>query len=101
VNQEFIPRVHDLDEILLSLKAKKENNNASVDEALSTRESQHAAFVQQTNEFTEALRGIDECLELIEEMSRSGDVRASFVEVSSEQHRKITSTLKQIRAKTE
>jgi len=43
-----------------------------VETAIATREAQHDGFVDVTNNLTEAIRGIDEALELIEEMEESG-----------------------------
>lgn len=90
----MIPRSEELDEILLNLKDKKENNKKQVSTAHATRESQHDAFVEETNNLTEAIRGIDEALELIDDMEHDGSVKASFLEVTSEQQHKITKVLK-------
>lgn len=61
-----------MDEILLDLKEKKENNKKQNEDALAVREEQHDAFVELTNNLTEAIRGIDESLELIDEMEKDG-----------------------------
>jgi hypothetical protein len=58
--------------LLLGLKDKKENNKQSLETAAATREAQHDAFVDNTNSITEAIRGIDETLELIEELEQTG-----------------------------
>ena len=58
--------------ILLSLKSKIENEKKSVENELAIRGSQHDNFVTLTSDYTEALRGIDECLELIDTMFREG-----------------------------
>lgn len=47
-----------------------------------------------TNEFTDALREIDEALGLIEQMFKGGEVRAAFVEVSDDQKHKVTKILR-------
>ncbi|KAM3137248.1 hypothetical protein pb186bvf_010618 [Paramecium bursaria] len=101
LNQELIPRTLDLDDILLNLKAKIEDNKQSVQISAATRGSQHDQFVLTTNEFTDALREIDEALDLITNIFKSGEVRAAFVEVSDEQKRKVTKVMRQIKANTE
>lgn len=86
---------------MLNLKDKKELNRQDLETAVATRESQHDAFVEATNSLTEAIRGIDETLELIEEMAESGEVRAAFIEVSNEQKKKVSKVLKQVKSNTE
>lgn len=72
MNAELIPRTHDLDDILLNLKGKIENQKKSVENELAIRGAQHENFVKLTSDYTDAIRGIDECLELIETMFREG-----------------------------
>ena len=50
--------------------------------------------MEETNNLTEAIRGIDESLELIDDMEHDGSVKASFLEITSEQQHKITKVLK-------
>ena len=54
--------------MLLNLKEKKEANKLARETAVATREDQYDSFVDNTNNLTEAVRGIDEALELIDEM---------------------------------
>lgn len=54
-----------------------------------------------TSDYTEAIRGIDECLELIEHMFREGEVQVSLAEVSNENRKKVSRHLKKIKANTE
>lgn len=55
-----------------TLRRRKENNKKQNEDALAVREEQHDAFVELTNNLTEAIRGIDESLELIDEMEKDG-----------------------------
>lgn len=54
-----------------------------------------------TNEFTDALREIDEALDIITQMFKGGEVRAAFVEVTEDQKHRVTKTLKSIKSHTE
>lgn len=61
-----------------------EDNKISVNNGAATRNSQHDAFVLTTNEFTDALREIDEALDLISDIFKGGEVRAAFLEVTDD-----------------
>jgi len=55
------------------LKGKIENYRKSVENSLATRTTQHDNFATLTSDYTEAIRGIDECLGLIETMFTEGE----------------------------
>ncbi|CAK82783.1 unnamed protein product (macronuclear) [Paramecium tetraurelia] len=101
LNSELIPRLHELDDILLGLKAKQTDNTQSFKEAEAARNTQHESFVLTTTEFTDALRNIDEALDLLTDLFKSGEVRAAFIEVSDEQKHKVNKALRQVKANTE
>ncbi|CAD8089210.1 unnamed protein product [Paramecium primaurelia] len=101
LNSELIPRIQELDDILLGLKAKQTDNNQSFKEAEAIRNIQHDSFVQTTTEFTDALRNIDEALDLLTDLFKSGDIRAAFIEISDEQKHKVNKALKQVKSNTE
>lgn len=83
------------------MKGKKENNKQQNEDAVAVREEQHEAFVEVTNNLTEAIRGIDESLELIDEMEKDGSVVAAFLETKSEVRHQFTKVLKQVKSRSE
>ncbi|CAK92036.1 unnamed protein product (macronuclear) [Paramecium tetraurelia] len=101
LNSELIPRLHELDDILLGLKAKQTDNTQSFKEAEAARNTQNQSFQLTTTEFTDALRNIDEALDLLTDLFKSGDVRAAFIQITDEQKHKINKSLKQVKSNTE